>query len=107
MQVVSSSDIALLPLLAAARSSSCLPLAEAATALCVAWVMARLALIRSSGVAVTVGSCSLENSWISLLMASIELSTALVPRVLSSSKYLTDLRKLVMFCMTPCSKITQ
>ena len=63
LQIVSMSEMALRPMLAATMMSSCLPLFPAATALAVAWVMGLAQRTRSSGLTLILGGSFDCRAW--------------------------------------------
>merc|ERR1740124_1439013 len=97
LQVVNMSEIAFLPIFAATMTSSCLQDFPAATALAVASVIGLVARINSSGPALFLGTSGPSKALISWAIASMVDSSALVPRVCSSSTALTVFKRLVTF----------
>ena len=97
LQVVSMSEMAFRPILAATMMSSCFRLFPAETAFPVAKVMGLVARIRSSGSDLFLGASDESKALISWAMASILDSRARVPLVCSSSTALTVFKSDVTF----------
>ena len=93
------------PMLAATIMSSCFKLLPAETALVVASVMGRVALMRSSGSDFCLGASAESKALISWAMASMLDSKARVPRECSSSTALTVFKREVTFVTIICEKM--